>query len=362
MSKFLKEFPGGQHGQAFAMTLIVVAVTAALSIPLLSFLSSVLHRSSHANVTLKEQYSADAGTEDALWQLSKDPSFSTVLSGPYFISANQGDVTVNVAPYVPVLPPPPPPPPLHPNPGHEPLMWTSNPPGVLASGGCTPSPSQSVMYVNLSQGASPTQLTLTICVADKGQSDTTVTDIIDVLPPGFEFVLGSVTIANLVYTHSDQCGKPGGHCAGDPFPPVDPAVSTTPLWSYTGFDPYQADSKCTPYHTTNQKGPPDTQQKLEWGPWSDLKDIPRVINGQIAAISFKVKLPDTLKAGRYGDDPWIAITQNQCTGGQGLQAGMPSWIVVYKTLLVTATQGGTTLTALVEVMPPNPIQIISEQY
>ena len=354
MSKLLRHILGGQHGQAFAMTLIVVAVTAALSIPLLSFLSSVLHRSSHANVILKEQYSADAGAEDALWNLSKDPTFS----GTYTISANQGDATVNVAPYVPVSPPPPPPPPVAPNPGHEPLMWTTYPAGVASSGGvCAPSPSQSVKYFNLSLGATPTQLPLTICIGDTGQSQTGVSDIIDVLPSGFTFVQGSVVGTNLVYKTNKQCGQPGGHCSGDPFPLGDPNVSTTPLWSFTGPDPYQQPANCTHYHTTNQTS---TQQKLEWGPWSST-DIPKVDNGKIASISFNLS-PATLQPGMYRDDPWINITQNQCTQGSGLQAGMPSWILAYKTLRVTVTQGGTTLTVLVEVMPPNPVKIISLQY
>ena len=354
MSKLLRHILGGQHGRAFAMTLIVVAVTAALSIPLLSFLSSVLHRSSHANVTLNEQYSTDAGAEDALWQLSKDPTFS----GTYTISANQGDATVNVAPYVPVLPPPAPSPPVSPSPGHEPLMWTTYPVALAANGGCAPSPSQSVKYFNLALGAAPTQLPLTICIADNGQSQTGVTDVIDVLPPGFTFVPGSVVSTNLVYKNNKNCGQPGGHCAGDPFPPLgDPTVSTAPPWSFTGPDPYQQPNDCTPYHATNQA---DTQQKLEWGPWPN-NDAAKVNNGQIGIISFNVS-PATLQPGTYHDDPWIEITQNQCTTSKGLQAGMPSWILAYKTLRITVTQGGTTLTALVQVMPPNPVKIISEQY
>ena len=63
------------------------------------------------------------------------------------------------------------------------------------------------------------------------------------------------------------------------------------------------------------------------------------------------------------DNPWMDVTQNQCTGGESLQAGKPFHITVYFSVLVTVTQNNTTLTSRVQfIFPGSSGEITAQQY
>ena len=95
-----------QDGQVLAITLIVVVITAALTVPLLGLISSVLLRSFASTTTLEEQYSVDAGIEDAIWRANanNDPVFADLViqnaAPSYDITVNGQTVTIDIPVFV----------------------------------------------------------------------------------------------------------------------------------------------------------------------------------------------------------------------------------------------------------------------
>ena len=326
MSNSWKDILNHQHGQGFTMALIVLAVTALLSVPLLGFLSSVLHRSSANNATLNAQYSVDAGTEDAMWRIEHDPAFVQELvkgnTQTYIIKVNGKDVTITVT-GVPFGPPPIPEPVPTPSPGVDPLIWSSISPSVI----------------NMLQRPPPPTVRLTIFIADGSRSATTMTNLIDVLPKGYTYA-GNLAWTHLVYKNNFRCGRPDGHCAGDPFvltdPDLEPPLSASK--NLTGPNPWQS---CVA--ATRSDAGADWK-RLEWQ-WVG-NNIPSVVRNQTATISFDITVPSPLSTAYADntDNPWGDIGQNQCTGGgqSQLQPGRASKVLVYFYSTVNSTQGATT--------------------
>ena len=367
----MKEIRIGQQGQAFAITLIVVAVAALLSIPVMALTSSVLHRSAASRTTLNEQYSVDGGNEDAIWRLNNDPSFlndilQTVPAPTYAISINGQPVEIEAKPVSPPSGPPTPIPPTPtPNPGIAPLMWTTvNPPEIE--------------YLN-----PPATVKVTIHIQESPSSTApTIQQMVEVLPANFTYVAGSlkcdgdpVQCSNLVWNTSGlpvqvaeledptvmiienpmfpttRVPNPGPPNPGELPDPWAPAA----LGNSCPADTNRADDN-NPYFT----------QRIDWR-WSDPNVRPKVLDGTTATISFDVNVPNPIDPATLplGDNPWIETNQNQCNqgGSEQLQAGKPFGLRVTFTVLITSTQGNTSLKSLVKfVLPSTVVEIKSQRY
>ena len=359
---------GHENGQGFTMALIVLAVTALLSVPLLGFLSSVLHRSSAQNAALDAQYSVDAGTEDALWRVAYDSGFMQQLmtgnSQTYSIVVNGKPVSTTVKSAIPGGVPPAPAPTPTPRPGLSPLIWTSVCLPALYQV-CPPNAYQ--LWYDLAPPALPL-VRVTIYLRNGANSQDTISEIYEVLhrlpplvPPGpaapldgyrysgFEYVPGTIRNQDLVkkvgnnyipYSDSEleqQMIKSWGpwNPSSPPFPWANP------------YPPKNADGTCvteTTYQAPYQAAPNLLeQQRIEWT-WAN-NDRPRVQPGNPpphdASLTFDMVLK-TPKPGVYGDSAWGHSTQNQCVGGQETHKGRGSWVIIRGQFVLTASQGATT--------------------
>lgn len=325
LGKLLENLLRSQRGFGFSMVLIVVAVTAALSVPLLEFSSSVLHRTSNVNSTLDGQYAVDAGTEDAIWRLAYDLPFLEALVGgipqSYTLTLNGQTVTNTVSPLV--QNPPPPAPALPPAclTGNCVVWWTEINPSVI----------------NLAQGGEHV-VRLTIYIWNQGTSNMSIRSIRELLPAAFEYD-GDLQSSNLVDN------KGGVFTLGNP-------SDLGPPWSNTGPDIID---NCNPRSST-QAG---NQRRLEWD-WSNASTAPRVPPGVTAQISFDIELEETVLPGYYSDMPWMDTVPNPCASG--LNAGRPSLksVAIIYTAIVESTVGNYSLTSQVEIADEN--KIIAQGY
>ena len=98
----------------------------------------------------------------------------------------------------------------------------------------------------------------------------------------------------------------------------------------------------------------------------DIRRIGAIKDGTEVEISFKMTLPDTLDLTvlPLSDNPWIRTQPNKCRGGGNLEAGRPLELSGFFNALITATQGKTKLTSLVEFVfdPELGIEIQSQRY
>ena len=366
MSITMKDIITGQRGQAFAITLIVVAVTGLLSIPVLSLTSSVLHRSTASRTTLDEQYSVDGGTEDAIWRLQNDPSFlndilQTVPAPTYAINVNGQPVEIEAKPFSPPSGPPTPVPPTPtPNPGIAPLMWTTADPPEIE-------------YLN-----PPATVRVTINIQDPPSATTpTIEQMVEILPANFTYVAGSlecdgdpVQCTNLVWNNASAdpvevadleaamtIENPMFPTTRIPNPnPPSPGVLPDP------WDPAAQTNSCPPDTSRADDNNPHFTQRLDWQ-WSNPR--PQVVDGTTATISFDAAVPNPIDPATLplGDNPWIETNQNQCNqgGSEQLQAGKPFGLRVTFTVLITTTQGKTALKSLVRFVLPSPVVEIKSQ-
>lgn len=366
----MKQIRTGQQGMAFAITLIVVAVAALLSIPVMALTSSVLHRSAATRTTLDEQYSVDGGNEDAIWRLQNDPSYlndilQTVPAPTYAITVNGQPVNIEAEPVSPPSAPPTTMPTPTPNPGIEPLMWTTIYPPQIE-------------YLN-----PPATVNLTISIQDSPSSTAPIiSQMVEVLPANFTYVPGSlecdgdpVQCSNLVWKTSGlpvqvaDLEDPLVMTVEDPmFPttrvpnpdPPNPGELPDP------WDPSAVANSCPPDTTRADDDTPQFTQRLEWQ-WNDPNVRPKVVDGTTATISFDATVPNPLDLSTLplADNPWIESSQNQCNqgGSEQFQAGKPFALRVTFTALITSTQGDTSLKSLVQFVLPSPIvEIKSQRY
>lgn len=315
MSKLLENIVRGQQGFGFSMVLIMVAVTAVLSVPLLEFSSSVLHRTSTINSTLDAQHTLDAGTVDAMWRLAYDQPFLAALSGgtpqSYTLTLNGQTVNNTVSPFFQSTPPPTPPLPPACGQGNCIVWWTEiNPP-----------------VINLAQSGEG-EARLTIYIRNQGTSNASIWSIRELLPPAFEYD-GNLQSSNLTDNQ------------GAPIAVGNPSVLGPP-WSNTGPDLM---NNCNSLSST-QAG---NQERLQWD-WSG-SNAPRVQPGTTAQISFDIELEDedTVLPGYYSDLPWLDTAPNGCASG--LNAGRPSSVAIIYTAIVESKVGNNSLTSLVEIKP-----------
>lgn len=321
MFKPLKNILRNQRGLGFTMVLIMTAVAAALSVPLLEFTSSVLHRTSNINSTLDAQYTLDAATEDAMWRLAYDQPFLAALaiSSPqsYTVTLNGQTVTNTVGPFL--QNPPPPTPALPPacGQGNCIVWWTEINPSLI----------------NLTQradgdgdGDKEVEARLTIYIRNGGTSNASIRSIRELLPPGFKYD-GNRQSINLVDNQ------------GAPIAVGNPSVLGPP-WSNTGPDIINA---CNP-RSSIQAG---NQQRLEWD-WSGGA-APRVQPGATAQISFDIELDDIVSPGIYTDMPWVDTVPNACASG--LNAGRPSSLTIFYTAIVKSQGANNSITSRVEIKP-----------
>ena len=78
----MKRIVEDEKGQAFPLALIALAVGALLITPFLDNVSTNLIASRKYRASMVEQYAADAGIEDAIWNVTYGDFGSTVLTAP----------------------------------------------------------------------------------------------------------------------------------------------------------------------------------------------------------------------------------------------------------------------------------------
>jgi hypothetical protein len=361
MSSFMKGIITGQRGQGFAITLIVVAITAALSVPLLTFTSSILQRGAAPRVALTEQYSVGAGTEDAIWLVANDPDFLADLleqleiSYPIDINGNQVEITIEINPQG-----EPPPPPL-PDP-----------------------PSQTGIYVHLQSlispavfniGNPPDKITLTLFLTNTGDqpgggSNATAHEIISVLPRGFGYA------GNLAWENLFHQTEPPPFPLPEPRREWDESDPLTPFHRHlTGEDPFH---DCDEITTRNDGIPSDSitpadsdsdWERLVWGHtntegghWTNPQR-PRIEKQTVAKISFDIEFVrwENPPLGFLPDNPWWDVRQNYCKHPHlDLEPGHPSGILVFLSYWVRACQGNTLLIS--DVLVADDTQILAQRY
>ena len=342
----------GQQGQALALAIIVVAITGLLAVPVLSLSSSVLHRSAASRATLHEQYSVDAGTEDAIWRITYEEGFlSKVLDesppAPYPIIVNGAETLIEVKPYEGQEPPAPEQDPPEENPGINILMWTTVEPPLINLADAT-----ATVTIHIQNSNAPTE--------------PMIERLIEVLPAGFRYIEGTLKCKTEV---DDECE--GLHWQGAPDQILtieaftDPSIfereELGPGIVLTGGDPRFP--LCEP--KVNFLVEPDEggiYQKLEWT-WPN-GGRPVVEEDQTVEISFDMALPVEINIDNipWSDSPYLDTTQDACPGA-GLEAGQPLDLSGFLITLITATQGNTALDSLVQFVFPGPdIEIQSQRY
>ena len=93
-----------QKGQAFVMALILLALGTVIAVPLLTYVSTGLKVGKVYDTKKNELYAADAGIEDAIWQIKYDQmptgyktyDYNTSWSAPISQQVNHKDVNVTI--------------------------------------------------------------------------------------------------------------------------------------------------------------------------------------------------------------------------------------------------------------------------
>lgn len=326
------------------MVLIVIAIAALMTVPVLSFISDALHRARAAGESLQDVYATDAGFEDALWRLdpgNDDAFLDAVLSltpQVYTINVGGQDVPVEVSINIPPDQTPTPVPTPTPKPGVNPWMWTFLDPPV----------------VNIADDPHPT-IRGNLYIYGTGAAQAHVYHIEYLLPVGWRYVEGSLE-AEGFYSDNDGTPFPAEElepsriitCPGPIGGPDCPDATPPFPWEHKGPDPFRVvRSKCA----TKESWQNADEQRLEWS-WSEGGGgllAPRVDPGTMGHIWFDMTLESEVPVGRYWDDPWAWVNQQWCSGGgpkADLQAGAPASVIVGVTVNITATsEDGDTETA-----------------
>lgn len=325
-----------ERGAIFPLVLIVIALAALVTVPVLSYVSDALHRARANGEALQDVYAADAGFEDALWRMYHDPPFiDAVLSRTpqsYVINVGGQDVPVEVSVYVPpeLTTTPVPTPTL--KPGHDPRMWTYLDPPI----------------VDALEVPGPT-VRANLYIQANGSGQAHVNHMVYLLPVGWRYVEGSLEAEGFYDNHGtpypvdemlpvrDICpGPPGGPDCSDPAPPFP--------WPWTGPNPNGVIQGAHCETTTSVQNA--DEERLEWS-WTTQP--PRVEPDTTARMSFDIQLESPPPPGLYFDDPWLWVNQQRCSSDghdSDLQAGEPSWIMVGLRVNISATsEDGDTTTA-----------------
>ncbi|MBI3744909.1 MAG: hypothetical protein HY261_11585, partial [Chloroflexi bacterium] len=295
--------PRRERGLILPMTLIVVAMTSALAVPMMGFLSTVLRHGGAVNGQFDSLYAQDAATEDAIYQMANSQSFMNGLqnngSQAYSQTVNGQQVQVSVQLNNAGDPPPPAdPPPSHW--GLKPLSWSFIQPHSI----------------NVAQNPAGTAH-VTYYIANFGFSTVTLNQIQELIPPSFVYA-GNFSSQGFVDGSNNPMSLPA------------PTVNDPP-WTYTGPNPF---SSCANKTSTQVAG----QKRLSWS-WASSQ--PRIRSFWstfvIPTVSFDIQVTGTPVSGTYSDAPWVYTTSQQCAGT--LHAGMAGTVQLTYTAKVSCTVG-----------------------
>ncbi|MBI3744657.1 MAG: hypothetical protein HY261_10310, partial [Chloroflexi bacterium] len=306
MSKSVGKRTRSERGTILPLTLVIVAVTSLLAVPLMGYLSTVLRHGGSLNASLDGLYTQDAATEDSVYRLAHDQSLLDQLanagSAAYSVTVNGQTVQVTMQLNNQGSPAPAsaPAPSYHGN-GANPLSWTFIQPPEI----------------NLAQGRSAR---MTFYASNDSASPVTVSQMLDVLPPAFVYAGNQIT---------------GGFqdSQGSPFPIAAPSLIGPPF-SYTGSDPF---NNCV-LASVNQGA---TQQRLQWVWPGGANNSPQLPAHSTATIAFDVTVAGLPASATYHDSPWLQTSQQQC--GNLPQAGTPSSVSISYDALITADSGAHTV-------------------
>ncbi|MDP2952040.1 MAG: hypothetical protein Q8O76_01825 [Chloroflexota bacterium] len=165
-----------EKGQILPFVLAALAIGTLIAIPFLTQAGTTLITTRTSSQEMTEQYSADAGTEHALWRLKHEAGFADSLTAQnptvnYGIAVNALSANITVT-LVEIEPPPQPPPPPQGSQGDKIFITASVAPDAAPVGQAT-------------------SFTYTISIENTSTSNLKMEEIRDLLPSGFIYEAGS---------------------------------------------------------------------------------------------------------------------------------------------------------------------------